>query len=92
MKKINVYKKTLDDWYPSYKLTNNVELVKVSFTTTGPNPPINGEWRVCVWGNDDCGMEIDFIDEKKALSIFMEILGCDYVNMELLKDLGFKSA
>ena len=48
MKKINVYKQTQDDWYPSYKLTNNVELVRVSFTTTGPNPPVIGEWRVYI--------------------------------------------
>jgi len=40
MKKINVYKPTNDDWYPAYQVEgwDNLQLVCVTFTQTGPDP------------------------------------------------------
>jgi hypothetical protein len=92
----DVFKYTSDDWYPSYILTNSHNkikgLVKVSFTQTGPNPPIEGEWRVCVWGEDDCGMEQDFVNETIAWCCFLEVIGLEDVTMASLNSLGFISA
>jgi hypothetical protein len=65
-------------------------LVRVTFTTIGPKD-VN-EWRVCVWGNDDCGMERDFEDEKAAWCCFLEVIGFDYVTRSNLQRLGFVSA
>lgn len=93
--RINVYKQTDDDWCGNYKVADDVrvsDLVEVSFCQTGPNPPINGDWRVCVWGNDDLGMEMDFDNETTALNMFYQVIGLDKVNMSLLKKLGFWSA
>jgi hypothetical protein len=91
--KINVYKKTNDDWYPNFKIENGDDLVRVSFTQTGPDPNLGyGDWRVCVWGNDDCGMERDFILEGEALNIFYQVIGWDSVDMDKLEKLGFVSA
>ncbi|MCA9495832.1 MAG: hypothetical protein KC589_02730 [Nanoarchaeota archaeon] len=60
MKRIDVFKKTSDDWYPNYPN----DMVKVSFLKL-PNILQNSddEWRVCVWGNDDFGLERDFQSE-----------------------------
>lgn len=96
----DIFKVTTDDWYPAFKLAdwykgtkpNETMLVQVSFTQTGPNPPINGEWRVCVWGGDDCGMERDFTNEKEAWCCFLEVIGLDDVNMAALKKRGFTYA
>lgn len=93
--RINVYKETDDDWYGNYRVEGDdrvSNLVCVSFTQTGPNPPINGDWRVCVWGNDDFGMERDFEDEATALNIFYQVVGWPKVNQILLRDMGFISA
>jgi hypothetical protein len=92
--KINVYKKTTDDWYGNYQIKEGDALVTVSFTQTGPNPKMyKGEFRVCVWGNDDCGMERDFgADEATALNTFMQVIGLENVNKDKLKELGFISA
>ena len=92
--KIQVFKRTEDLWYGSYKLAESSAadnmLVEVSFTQTGPNPDEGlGEWRVCVWGNDDCGMERDFTDETAALNMFYQVIGWTYVNKDQLSNLGF---
>jgi hypothetical protein len=94
---IHVYKETNDDWYGNYKIANtsvNADLVKVSFTQTGCDPKrFQGEFRVCVWGNDDCGMERDFgSDEASALNVFMQVIGLSTVDREYLIALQFVSA
>lgn len=93
---INCFKRTQDDWYGNYKVVGDCrvsDLVEVSFCTTGPNPKFGlGEWRVCVWGNDDCGMERDFSDELQALNIYYQVIGYEYVNKNILNSLGFISA
>ncbi len=94
---IDVFKRTEDDWYGCYKIADDVrvsDLVKVSFTQTGPDPKnFKGEWRVCVWGNDDCGMERDFgNDESTALNVFYKVIGQKFVNMDYLKLNEFVSA
>lgn len=88
-----VFKRTDEDWYPCYKLDSGREsLVEVIFTQTGPNPPLVGQWRVCVWGNDDHGMERDFDDETLAWSVFLQVIGWPVVRHQPLRDLGFVPA
>jgi len=92
---VDVFKRTTDDWYPSYLIQGDIrfsKLVEVSFTQTGPNPPITGDWRVCVWGADDCGMERDFQDEAQAWNCFLQVIGWEQVSMQALKDIDFVSA
>ena len=45
-----------------------------------------------MWGNDDLGMEFDTENEKIALTIFMQVIGLKYVNVDYLMDLGFVQA
>ena len=95
--KIQVFKRTEDNWYGCYKIVDDArvkDLVEVSFTQTGPNPNLgDGQWRVCVWGNDDCGMERDFhTSEDEALTVFIEVIGWKFVNMNRLSANGFVSA
>lgn len=96
--RIDVFKRTTDDWCGNYKIEGDCRvngLVNVSMCQTGPNPKNNdGEFRVCVWGNDDLGMERDFgNDETLAMSVFMQVIGWEDVTINRLKtELGFWSA
>ena len=94
--KIQVFKRTEDDWYGCYEIADDArvkDLVEVMFTQTGPNPNEGlGKWRVCVWGNDDCGMERDFDIEGDALHLFYHIISWTYVNKDQLKNAGFVNA
>jgi hypothetical protein len=95
MKKINVYKPTNDDWYPAYQVKgwSNLQLVCVSFIQTGPDPARgNGQWRVCVWGADDCGMERDYDDRSEAMTMFYRVISWEFVDLKLLREHGFVSA
>lgn len=88
MKTVIVFKRTKDNWYPLYR-TFNEDLVAVKFCMTGPKPPEDGLFRVCVWGADDFGMEKDFYDETEARNCYLELLNMDTVDIQPLKDLGF---
>ena len=94
--KVEVFKKTQDDWYGNYKIVGDCrvsDLVEVSFMSLGPSVlPGQKNWRVCVWGNDDCGMERDFEDETEAWNIFLQVIGHQYVNRVSLINLNFVSA
>jgi hypothetical protein len=98
--KCGVYKETSDSWYPSYEMSEEFgsqRLVRVSFGKTGPSPQLEaGEWRVSVWGADDCGMERDYPLNKQgrdeAWNMFVFIISLPNITMRLLKDMGFVSA
>jgi hypothetical protein len=49
-------------------------------------------WRVCVWGNDDFGMERDFTDEDEAFNMFHQVISWKYVNMTELYAINFVTA
>lgn len=74
-----------DDWHP----TAEDGTVQVSFLELS-----TGQWRVCVWGDDDCGMDRDFApDEREAASRLYDLLaGCSDVTKRLCLDLGMVSA
>lgn len=79
--RIDVFKRTNDDWYPPYRLTGEKEqrLVEVSFMNLS-----NGEWRVCAWGGDDMGLERDYSNEGEAFNVFLQIIGKEYVDTRML--------
>jgi hypothetical protein len=93
--RITVMKPTLDDWYPCHVLFNDpsglTTGVKVSFIELSPYNNQPRQWRVCVWGNDDCGMKIDFDDDKQieAKALFDTIISWDSVDKDELKKNGF---
>lgn len=86
--RVEVYKQTSDDWYPSYQLEGVAEhyknLVRVSFLSIR-----DGSWRVCCWGADDFGMERDFKEEYDAWNIFLLVIKLEDVTFNKLKELGF---
>lgn len=87
---ISVFKKTCDNWRSSYRLDrNSQELVEVSFIHL-----TNCDWRVCAWGEDDCGLEKDFPHdkEKDAWTLFIHVIGMENVTKTGLLELGFVSA
>lgn len=65
---------TFDDWHPNHQLVNHpsrvTDGVKVSFIELLPFRKFSVMWRVCVWGNDDCGMERDFESRTDALVMY----------------------
>ena len=92
----SIFKKTTDDWCPSYTLMDwykGVEhqtLVEVILTRTGPN--LDTDWRVCAWGGDDFGMEKDFTTYDEAWNCFIQVISLETVNISTLKDMGFINA
>lgn len=80
---IEIYKPTQDDWYPNFE--NNT--VQLSLLNLG-----NNTYRVCSWGNDDFGMELDFETLGEAEYIFDILNKKEFINKEDLKKMGFQYA
>ena len=90
--RVEVYKETNEDWYPCYEIEGISEmLVRVSFLSLGHD---STEWRVCVWGADDFGMEKDFKKDEReqAWTCFQNVILLQYVNVRNLVDMGFVRA
>lgn len=92
-KKMLVFKRTIDDWCPNYNIESDARvsgLVEVSLLKL-----FDGDWRVCVWGADDLGMEKDFEKDfypkakDVAFDCFLTVIGMETVDMPQLKKLGF---
>jgi hypothetical protein len=75
-----VYKKTTDDWYPSYEMTNKTKLVEVSFDSSEEN-----QWVVTCSGDDDLLIQEFFDSENKAWQCFIEIIGQEVVTRDSVK-------
>jgi hypothetical protein len=98
---VEVFKRTKDDWYPSYSLITDGILVKESLvcidyywlkpgdSDLDNDGPI---YFVSAWGSDDYGLERAFTSEKEAWTTFLEIIGQDYVSAQYLRDRGFTSS
>jgi len=87
---MRVFKLTSDDWHPSYKLNGHHKGVKgPQMVEVSHLKLTNGEYRVCVWGADDCGMDFDTKSGNKALRTFLTVISWDDVTMSGLKELGF---
>ena len=91
--------KTNEDWYPSYepkKYGNPMETkaLKVRMCRLRGFVEINGkrvwkllEWRVCIWGADDFGMEKDVRLKSEARELFQKIK--HYTTLIEMEKLGF---
>lgn len=79
-------KPTQDDWY-SNDIINGQKVVIVSCLGL-----ITNDYRVCVWGNDDYGLEKDYSSRGEAIQIYRQIKRWKFVNKQNLKDIGFNNA
>lgn len=81
------YKKTEDDWCPSYKIEYRgiLKLVSIHYSQ---HP--TGKIIISVFGADDMGMSIEPKTIAKADIIIEKILNIKSVNQKWLEELGFK--
>lgn len=93
-KKCEAYKQTSEDWYPSLVLDADVKLLRVSLIEL-----LGGGWRVCVWGDDDFGMEKDFdvlpnycCALESSRMCYYSVMSLEDVTIEELRRLGFVQA
>ena len=86
---VSVFKLTDDDWHESFNVNTGInyfDLVEVSFIQLDDNEG----WRVCCCGDDDFGLEKDFVNEREAWASFVSVIGMKKVSISELKTLGFK--
>lgn len=75
------FRPTTDDWYPNWP----GDMVYIRMC-----PLSNGLFRVCVWGADDTGMEIDVKSKEEAQAIYNSLP--PIISKKDLKERGFYSA
>ena len=90
---------TFDHWHPYHVLVGHpsglTTGVEVRFLELRPftikEKVYPGAWRVCVWGNDDTGMERDFPDDQRdaAMAMYNLITSWETVDRYALTEQGF---
>lgn len=90
-RRIEMFKETLEDWHPSYILNQGTasEIKLVRVTLLGPMS--DGQYRVCVWGNDDFGMDFDSTQDA-CVKMYEHLCGVATIQKSALKKLGFVQA
>lgn len=89
--RIHSFKRTFEDWYPSYHLDGYVDYyvlrVEACFNIPDVDPPRS---RVSVWGGDDFGMIRDFPNEAAATACYVQLtLLRECLTRKGLEALGF---
>ena len=74
-----------DDWYPNF----DGGLVQVSQMPLRTTPVLH---RVCVWGADDFGMEIDLADKSAATRLFNHLTSRAFIDKPSCELLGMVRA
>ena len=74
--------RTHEDWYPTINQTVRASLIRLSTC----------EWRVCVWGGDDFGLEKDFpsVDRQAAKKLYKKLV--DFTSQADMKRYGMYNA
>ena len=91
-RRIDCFKPTSDPWYGEFKIANDARHQNQGFVHVSCMQLHDKTWRVCVWGNDDCGMEWDQPHESNARTMFTDICLMDDVTSWRLQELGFVRA
>lgn len=89
----DVVKFTDDDWYGNYSIMHKgvmTKTVQVTYVPLALDQDAKRLFRVCVWGNDDFGLERDYEDRRAARRAFSKIVDMYRVNKNELKDMGFQ--
>lgn len=83
LERSEIHRPTSDDWSPNFPDGT----VRISFLELH-----DGMWRVCVWGNDDLGMERDYASTEReaALRLHERLAGCSDVTQSLCTELGMQ--
>jgi len=84
---VSVYKPTNDDWFDNFEIKDGDQLVEVMFSK---DPDSYKRWVITVSGKYKTYMNRDFDNETIALNTYMQIIGWDTVDQEILKENGFE--
>ena len=87
-KGITVFKEVNEDWYGNYSIANDQRYLG-KYVSIRISKLFGGQFRVCIWGNDDLGMDRDFEEESDAIATFQKIMLVEDLTKQYLKDNGF---
>jgi hypothetical protein len=90
--KVTCFVPVQEDWYSNYRIEDDARhkdtlLVQVSALSLR-----DGKYRVCVWGNDDFGLERDFDQPGQAMVLYQLIVSQPNPTQAWLKNLDMVPA
>lgn len=87
-KGITVFKEVNEDWYSNYHIADDVRYTG-KYVSIRISKLFDGLFRVCVWGNDDLGMDRDFEVESDAVKMFQTLVIVEELTKQFLSENGF---
>lgn len=81
-----------EDWYGNYRIEGDARHADTRLVQVSALSLSDGNYRVCVWGNDDFGLERDFEQPGQAMVLYQLIVSRPYPTQEWLKNLDMVPA
>lgn len=93
--RLDVFKQVSEDWYGPFRIARDKRyegawFVRVSLMELPFAEPVT--YRVCVWGNDDFGMEFDTPSLDIARELYTALVLTEDLRQDTLTELGFVRA
>ena len=91
---VQVFVPVTEDWYGNYRIESDARYKNTLLVAVSLLELHDHTWRVCVWGNDDHGLEKDLTHEQfdQALTLFQQIVSEPYPTHAWLMSLGLYAA
>lgn len=94
LSRIEVFVEVDQDWYGNFKFADDLRLKDAKFIRVSLLELLSGHWRVCAWGNDDFGLERDFLSMEydDAVKLYQTIVTTPRPTQQMMRDLGMVGA
>ena len=90
--RITSFRPTPDDWYSNFKIHADKRYTDTKLVCLSLLSLSDGQYRVCVWGNDDTGMEFDTPNLTYARRLYTDLCLQPEITKRDLVILGFPYA
>lgn len=89
-----MFRPTKENWCGNFAIAGDARWPRPNLVCVQFLKMSTGQWRVCVWGNDDIGMEKDFPSDKFMLAqlTYMELAVAEAISQQHLIEMGFEFA
>ena len=87
-KGLTIFKEVSEDWYGNYRIADDQRYFG-KYVSIKISKLFSGLFRVCVWGNDDLGMDRDFEIESEAIAVFQQLIMVEDLTKQYLSNSGF---
>jgi hypothetical protein len=94
MIRLEAFVAVAEDWHGNFAIADDARYATTRLIRVSLLGLLDGQWRVCAWGNDDLGMERDFAAQHHhmAMELYVAIVTRRHPTRAWMKEQGMVPA